>query len=182
MKEKTSLFELKIIEGKISNSLAIDKYYIKNNIILNYSYEFNQNPSEESYLKNYYNLTDDENIFRISKYLSDLHNLYHDLTLVPVNMAGLVLFKGDKISTHNHVDPYDLETSPDMSCIYTVDCGDNPSYVVFEYDKGRIKNSTHKVLLQKNKYILFNSSINHYYTTNLNEQPLLNLSFKFQIK
>lgn len=182
MKEKTSLFELKIIQGEVSNSLVIDKFYIKNNIIKNYSYEFNQNPHEESYLKNYYNLTDDENIFRISQYLSDLYNLYHNFTLVPVNMAGLILLKGDKINTHNHVDPYNLETSPDMSCIYTVDCGNNPSYVVFEFDKGRIKNSQYKVLLEKNKYILFNSSINHYYTTNLNEQPLLNLCFKYQIK
>ena len=182
MKDKVTLTEQYVIVGEVSKSLQIDLNYIKNNIVKNYSFDECQNPSDFSYRKDYYNLSDDVNITWLTDYIRDHYNLEHKKTPIIMERAGLFLPQGKSINYHNHIDSYDLIGSPYMSCIYTVDCGEEPSYVIFEYSQGRLQDKKYKIKLKKNQYVLFSSELRHEITENKNKKPMINLSLKFEFK
>jgi hypothetical protein len=110
--------------------------------------------------------------------------LEHGQTLVPTSVdsiRGIIQQTGENVNTHHNVKDTLLEQSPEVDCLYTVSTGKEPSYIVFEYDNGRIKHRRWKVPLVKNQFILFSSHLNRYITKNENKDFLINLSLHFQL-
>ena len=85
------------------------------------------------------------------------------------------------VDDDHHIDEFDLWNSPDISCIYTLSNNEIPSDLIFEYDKGREKHARYRIPLFHNRFVLFNSELNHYLTPNKNDEPIVNLSFQFQL-
>jgi hypothetical protein len=49
---------------------------------------------------------------------------------------------------------------PDISCIYTLEAGKEPSeIVIFEYVKGREKHARYRIPMLENRFIIFNSDL-----------------------
>ena len=110
----------------------------------------------------------------------------HGRTLVPptkadLNVRAIVQQSGENINYHNHINPWDLENSPDISCLYCVSETPEPCHVVFKYDDGRNKHRLWKRELKYNNFILFNSDMEHYIETNKNSGFIVNLSTHYQL-
>ena len=95
-----------------------------------------------------------------------------------------------KYDYHQHIqwiqdyirDHYKVEHgSPDISALICLEPRDISSEIIFEYEVGRSKKRRWSIPMQKNKIILFSSDITHRLTENKNKDPILNLSFQFQL-
>jgi hypothetical protein len=107
--------------------------------------------------------------------------MQYDCKLVPIGHAGIVVEKNQSINSHHHMDDYDIENTPDVSAIVVCKTGKEKSYVEFEYEHGRKRHHKHLVELEPKKVIVFNSELRHSFLTNINHEPILNISFKFQL-
>ena len=56
-----------------------------------------------------------------------------------MGVAGIVQTENEKINTHNHLDPFDLHGSPDVSCLYCISSGEKETSVTSNYNDGRRK-------------------------------------------
>ena len=182
MFDKVSLVEQNILTTKVSKIVPAN--YDKINIIAleNYYYKNFQNNSEWSYLKDYLNLDDDKNVTWFGDFIRDHYRLKFEKTPVLLNKAGIVIPQGHLINYHHHIDEYDLENnSSDISVIVTCKTGDKPSFIEFEYEQGRKRHMKYRKLLKEKEVIIFNSELRHAYSKNLNHEPTIILSFKFQL-
>ena len=98
-----------------------------------------------------------------------------------INQGAIVQRENESIGNHHHIDDWDYNESPDMSALICLELGDISSNVIFEYEAGRSKKRRWSIPLQKNKIILFSSDLTHRITTNMNKDPIINLSFQFQL-
>jgi hypothetical protein len=120
-------------------------------------------------------------------YVRDHYRAEYDRTVVPttgdqsLNVRSLVLQTGETINYHNHVNPWDLENSPEISCLYCVSETPEPSHITFKYDDGRNKHRLWKQEIKYNQFILFSSNIEHCITKNKNSGFLVNLSTHYQL-
>jgi len=179
---KDSLIEQYILTDIISSILPIDLKEIKSNVIKNYAFKNFQNDSDWNYLNQYYNLDDDVNITWIQDYIRDHYRVDYGKTPVILKRAGLIQNYNEAIDFHQHIDEYNMEGSPDISAIVTIDCAEEePSFVEFEYEGGRKRHMKSRVKLENKKIILFNSELRHRFLPNKNKKPLINLSLKFQL-
>lgn len=179
---KNSLIEQSILTDTIPSILPIDFEKIKSNILKNYAYGKNQNDHPWNYLNNYYHLDDDKNITWIVDYIRDHYRLdCKQRTLVFLDKAGIFQKQNEQINYHHHLYDYDLERSPDMSAIVTIDCGETPTILEFEYQGGRKRHAKWRVSLEKKQIVLFNSELRHSFLNNNNKEPTINLSLKFQL-
>ena len=108
----------------------------------------------------------------------------HDLLTqnhVELNIRSIIQQSGETINYHNHINPWDLENSPEISCLYCVSETPEPSHVIFKYDDGRNKHRRWKVPMKKGTFILYSSSLPFSITKNDNKDFLINLSLHFQL-
>jgi hypothetical protein len=98
-----------------------------------------------------------------------------------MNVRSLVQQSGESINYHNHINPWDLENSPEISCLYCVSETVEPTYVIFKYDDGRNKHRLWKQEIKFNQFILFSSELEHTITQNKNSGFLVNLSTHYQL-
>ena len=178
---KDSLIEQSILTDTIPSILPIDFGKLKTNIIKNYAFQNFLNDSDWSYLNQYCNLDDDVNITWIQDYIRDHYKIDYQRTPVFLQRAGIVQNQNEQINYHHHLDDYDLEGSPDISAIITIDCGKEPVFVEFEYEGGRKRHMKRRIRLEKKKIILFNSELRHSFLKNINKEPTVNISLKFQL-
>src|SRR6056300_1322783 len=122
--------------------------------MLNYWGDHRQTNNENSFLYDYYNLTQDKNITWILDYVKDKHDLESKRNLINPQSRLLIQGKDESINYHNHIDEYDLINSPSISGIYTISCG-------------------------KNQLIVFNSELFHCFTKNENKKHVINICFTF---
>jgi len=181
MFSKVSLIEQANFIDKVPSVLPIDFDKLKNNIIKNYGFRNVQNESDWSYLNQYYNLDDDINITWLHDYIRDHYRLKTGKNPVFLQRAGLLQNYQEEINFHHHLDDYDLEGSPDISAIITINCGKEPTFVEFEYEGGRKRHMKHRIEFENKQIIIFNSELRHRFSKNINKEPLINLSFKFQL-
>jgi len=184
MLEKVLLTEQSIVYGEIESILTekIDFEKIKKNIIDNQ--ESNNFLSKDFFsdFKNYIKIDDDKNITWIHDYIRDHYRLQYKKLPVWLDKSGLIQKKNELINCHDHIDPFDLLKSPDLSCLYTLQTGKKNSYIVFVTKEGREKNLRWRVPVLKNRFYLFNSGLKHYFTPHDNEESNIFLSFKFNLE
>jgi hypothetical protein len=182
--EKHRLTESFIITGKIDKVSSVDTRLIKNHILSNFSLDSRYDDGQYWYMKDYVEIPYHQHIQWTQDYLRDHYRLEHDQTLVPTpieSIRGIIQQTGENVNTHNNVKDTLLEQSPEVDCLYTVQSGKQPSYIIFEYDDGRSKHRRWKVPLLQDQFILFSSHLNHYITKNENKDFLINLSLHFQL-
>ena len=80
-----------------------------------------------------------------------------------------------------HIDEWDLEGSPEISVLWCLEDRDEKSNIIFEYEFGRNKKLRYKVELTKDNLIIFPSYMRHKITKNRNKEPIVALSFQFQL-
>ena len=182
--EKHKLTESFSITGKIDEVSSVDTRLIKNHILSNFSLDSRYNDGQYWYMNNYVKIPYHQHIQWTQDWLRDHYRLEHGQTLVPTpieSIRGIVQQTGENVNTHHNVKDTLLEDSPEVDCLYTVATGKKPSYIVFEYENGRIKHRRWKVPLVQDQFILFSSHLNRYITKNENKDFLINLSLHFQL-
>tara|TARA_B100000287_G_C20245975_1_gene628061 strand:+ start:92 stop:640 length:549 start_codon:yes stop_codon:yes gene_type:complete len=181
MFNKKVLVDQSIYTTTIPKVLPINFDKLNINILENYYYKNKLNLNQFSYLKDYYRLEFDQQIRWLSDFIKDHYGMYYEKRVVPVAHAGIVVEKNQSINSHHHIDEYDLDNSPDLSSIIVCKTGNEKSYVEFEYEYGRKRHHKHLVKLEPKKVIVFNSELRHSFLTNINHEPILCISLKFQL-
>jgi len=181
MTDKVVLTEQSIIIGSIPKLLKFDKDSIKINLLKNYSNNNYQSFDEFNYHKDYLTIDYHQHITWISDFIADNYTLNYKKSLVQNSLSGIVLFPGQSINYHHHVDDYDIHHSNDITCVYNLEAQKDSSSIVFEYQQGRKRHAKYKQPLETNKYIIFNSELNHSYTINKSDKPIFAICWNFQI-
>ena len=181
MFKKKTLVDQSIYTTTIPKVLPINFDKLNINILENYYYKNKLNPHQFSYLKDYYRLEFDQQVRWLSDFIVDHYGVHYNCKVVPLAHSGIVVEKNQSINSHNHIDDYDLNNSPDISAIVVCKTGKEKSYVEFEYEHGRKRHHKHLVELEPKKVIVFNSELRHSFLSNINHEPILNISFKFQL-
>lgn len=179
--KKEVLAELFVIEHQVSKYLKSNNDKIIKNVIENYF--INNRSSKNFYDKeyDYYQIQDDQTLFWLKDYIVDHYHFLTKEDLFKTEISALLQKTDQSISLHNHLNLNNLKDSPEVSVIYCLqEGGEHETNVVFEYDKDSEKSLKRWVPLKKGKLIIFNSCLNHRITTNLNDDPVVNLSLKFK--
>jgi hypothetical protein len=164
-----------------------EKCLISDKHLINHANNCNKSLSDNifDYQKDYYKLIDDKQVFWLIEYIRDVFNLYNDLPLIFLKSGVIKLQPNQTLSSHNHLDEYDINNSPDITCLYVVKSkkkDDNNffknSYVMIEYEDHRWKQKKYEIAVEPRKFILFNSSLNHS-IVNRDDEIIL-FSFQFQ--
>jgi len=181
MFKKKTLVDQSIYTTTIPKVLPINFDKLNINILENYYYKNKLNPHQFSYLKDYYRLEFDQQVRWLSDFIVDHYGVHYNCKVVPLAHSGIVVEKNQSINSHIHIDDYDLNNSPDISAIIVCKTGKEKSYVEFEYEQGRKRHHKHLVELEPKKVIVFNSELRHSFLTNINHEPILSISLKFQL-
>jgi len=181
MQKKKILTEQSIITGFIPKILKFNKEAIKLNLLKNYSNNNYKSFDDFNYHRDYLNIDFQQHLTWIHDFIKDDYNLNYSSCLVQNSLSGIVLFPGQSIDFHHHIDDYDIHNSNDFTCIYTLEAFENSSHIMFEYEQGRKRHARWKETLETNKYVLFNSELKHSYTINKSDKPLFAVCWTFQI-
>lgn len=157
----------------------IDFEIIKFNALKNYWGDFRITNNKNDYRYNYFNISDDKNIFWLRDYIKDKWYLTTEKNAISIKMSFIIQDYNQSINSHHHILPNDLQNSPTISCIYTLDCGKNPVDLVIEDSFQRFQTNKIRIPMKKNNLVFFNSDLNHCFELNNNKEPLINLSFSF---
>lgn len=182
--KKQLLTEQFVITGELPKESHVDTRLIKNHILSNFSLANKINDDQFWYLHDYIKVPYHQHIQWVYDYIRDHYRIEHGRTLVQIPkdpIKALVQQTGENINTHCQINDWNLEGSPEVSCLYCVSIGKKPVYVIFEYDDGRNKHRLWKMPLKQDQFILFSSSLRHYITKNDNTDFLINLSYEFQL-
>jgi len=167
----------------VSKNLLIDNKKITNHIKKAKKKEERIRPEVWYSDNNYFKLDIHQHITWLNDYIKDTYSteIKEDLSLSPIHFSGIHLEKNESIGSHNHIDEWDYEHSPDISVIYCTDTGKDVCDIIFEHEYGRHKKRRWAVLLEKGKCVIFPSYINFFITQNINEKPFAGLSFRYQL-
>jgi len=182
--EKFRFTEAFFIKGKIDDVSHVDTKLIKNHILSNFTLANRMKNDQYWYLKEYVRVPYHQHIQWVQDFLRDHYRLEHGRTLVLLpkdGIRGIVQQTGESVITHNNIQDWHLESSPDVSCLFCVSDNEKKSDIIFEYDDGRNRHRRWKVPIEKDTFILFSSSLNHYITKNEDKDFLINLSLQFQL-
>ena len=185
--QKKILSEQFILTGTVSSVSHINPKLIQNHCLSNFSLDNKIKSDQFWHLEDYNTIPYHQHIQWFQDYVRDHYKAEYGRTVVPttgdqsLNVRSLVLQTGETINYHNHVNPWDLENSPEISCLYCVSETPEPSHIIFKYDDGRNKHRLWKETIQYNKFILFSSNIEHYITKNKNSGFIVNLSTHYQL-
>jgi hypothetical protein len=182
--EKFRFTEAFFIKGKIDDVSHVNTSLIKNHILANFTLANRMKNDQYWYLKEYVKVPYHQHIQWVQDFLRDHYRLEHGRTLVLCakdGIRGIVQQTGEATITHNHIQDWHLADSPDVSCLYCVSNNEKKSDIIFEYDDGRNRHRRWRVPLEKDTFILFSSSLNHYITKNEDKDFLVNLSLQFQL-
>jgi len=182
--EKFRFTEAFFIKGKIDDVSQVDTKLIKNHILSNFTLANRMKNDQYWYLKEYVRVPYHQHIQWVQDFLRDHYRLEHGRTLVLLpkdGIRGIVQQTGESVITHNNIQDWHLESSPDVSCLFCVSDNEKKSDIIFEYDDGRNRHRRWKVSIEKDTFILFSSSLNHYITKNEDKDFLVNLSLQFQL-
>ena len=179
---KEVLSEEFISVHKVSKNLLIDNKKITSLIKKKKKINDRMRPEVWYSDANYFKLELHQQTTWLSDYIRDTFGTeIKKQYLSLVKMSGIYLEKNESIGSHNHIDEWDYENSPDISVVYCVDTGKEKSDIIFEYEYGRHKKRRWAVFLEKGQCVIFPSYINHFITQNINNKPFVGLSYRYQL-
>lgn len=181
MKNKVVLTEQSIIAGTVPKILKFNKESLKLNLLNSYSNNNYKSFDEFNYNKDYLNLDLHQHFTWLHDFIKDDYNLNYGRILIQNSFSGILLFPGQSVDYHHHMDDYDIHKSNDITCIYILDAEKQSSSLFLEYEQGRKRHAKWKEPLTTNKYILFNSELRHSYSKNLSNKPVFIICWTFQI-
>ena len=88
----------------------------------------------------------------------------------------------ESTNTHNHVNPYSLNTSPNISGVYYINVPENCGKLVFEYPVNQYQTKRYYINPFVGRYVLFPSTLNHFVTKNKSTEKRISISFNFKTK
>lgn len=180
---ETNLVKTSIYTDRIPKDiLEIDYSLIKKKSMDSFNKNLKLNQSDWVYLYNYYHYDHDINITKLNDYITSHMKLLLDKkSLILLRGSTIIQDKGKTIESHQHIDDYNIDHSPDYSVIFVVDHGQKANYVEFEFEGGRQRHMKRRIFLQKSNILLFNSELKHSFSINENEEKNIFLSLKYQI-
>ena len=181
MFDKRILTEEFIIYDHLPSILKIDRDLLLQDFLLNFYAQKRINDDPFYYDYYYTKVNDNKNITWIQDYIRDHYRTEYNKTPVLTQTAALVQAKGDRIGNHHHIDEWNYEGSPDISALYCVEARKKPSDILFEYERGRDRKRRWRIPMETGKVVIFSSSLVHSITKNENKDPIVNLSFQFQL-
>jgi hypothetical protein len=182
--KKHKLCELFFVIGQIPKQSSINSEDIKNHILKNINKDNKFNSDNYLSLHDYYNIPFEKNIGWINDYIIDHYFAEFDASIYTNEvdtLRALIQQKNQSVLCHNNILAYHLKETPDLDCIYTIDIGEKPSYLILKYSNGRNKELYEKIPLRKNQFIIIPSFIDRYITQNENEAELINLTMHYKM-
>tara|TARA_R100001509_G_scaffold116894_1_gene71661 strand:+ start:252 stop:818 length:567 start_codon:yes stop_codon:yes gene_type:complete len=186
--QKKILSETSIITGTVSDKSLLKHQMVKNHVMNNFSLENKIKDDQYWHLKDYITLPYHQHLQWFEDYIRDIYKLEHDRTLVKIPSSKLgnraiVQQTGEQINFHNHIQQWDLEGSPEISCLWCISetNEENPVHVIFKYDDGRNKDQLWKIPLEYNKFILYSSHLEHSIEMNHTRDFIINVSTHYHL-
>ena len=178
---KKVLSEQFVITHKVADILKFDRKKIVSDCVKNHF--FNKRVEKEEWYEqfNYCKTDDVQSLSWMHDYIRDHYKVEFNHTPIIVKIHGIVLEKNASLGAHHHIDDWDLEGSPEISVLWCLEDRVEKSKVIFEYEFGRNKKLRYSLPLEKDKLIIFPSYIRHKITKNRNKDPIVALSFQFQL-
>ena len=179
--QKKVLSEQFVITHKVSNLLKLDKNLIIRNCIKNHFLD-NRVSNEEWYDDNNYCIIDDhKHLAWMHDYIRDHYRAEYDSVPILVKRHGLVIENNNTIGSHHHIDDWNYDGSPEISVLWCITNRKLKNEIIFEYEFGRNKKRRWKQTIEEDELIIFPSYLRHRITKNLNQDPIVALSFQFQL-
>ena len=183
--QKNILSEQFCLKFKLPRSSKVDLGLIENFVLSYYKEENRIRDPRYWYRADYHKLNYNQHTHWINDYICEAYNVKYYRKPVLTNRHGgisaIVQQTGELINTHNHIDVWDLNHSPDLSVLFTVSKMTEPVFVVFEYNDGRHKYNRLKIPLEQGYGIIFSSSLDHHITKNTNKDLLINLNMNYEL-
>ena len=183
--EKLILSEQFCLKFKLPNASKVNLDVIENFVLSFYKEENRVRDPRYWYRADYHKLNYHQHTHWISDFINEAFKLKYNrkpiLTQRHGGISAIIQQTGEQINSHNHVDEWDLNHSPDISALFTVSKLTEPVFLVFEYDNGRHKYNRFKVPLEQGYGIIFSSSLNHHITKNNNKDLLINLNMNYEL-
>ena len=181
MFEKNILNEQFLIIDFVPEILKINYNEIIQQVLLKYYQKERLDDDKVYYGYNYTKYDYHQHIQWIQDYIRDHYKVEHVKTPILIKQGAIIQAHNQSIGNHHHIDEWNYNESPDISALICLEPRDISSEIIFEYEVGRSKKRRWSIPMQKNKIILFSSDITHRLTENKNKDPILNLSFQFQL-
>lgn len=183
--EKLILSEQFCLKFKLPNASKVNLDVIENFVLSFYKEENRVRDPRYWYRADYHKLNYHQHTHWISDFITEAFSIKYNrkpiLTQRHGGISAIIQQTGEQINSHNHVDEWDLNHSPDISALFTVSKLTEPVFLVFEYDNGRHKYNRFKVPLEQGYGIIFSSSLNHHITKNNNKDLLINLNMNYEL-
>lgn len=183
--EKLILSEQFCLKFKLPNASKVNLDVIENFVLSFYKEENRVRDPRYWYRADYHKLNYHQHTHWISDFITESFSIQYNrkpiLTQRHGGISAIIQQTGEQINSHNHVDEWDLNHSPDISALFTVSKLTEPVFLVFEYDNGRHKYNRFKVPLEQGYGIIFSSSLNHHITKNNNKDLLINLNMNYEL-
>lgn len=157
MIKKDILSEISIYYGevKMPKGFEIEEDELVKNITLSSYYENIEYP---------FSITWD----KLKTYITDFIKVEHNLSLIPKKSFGNFYEKNEISTPKLEIDPVDLKNSPDFVLLYGVEVDSKTCEIVIHYDDNRRKGRSRNIILEKNMFVLFPSSLLYYVKNNKN--------------
>jgi len=118
----------------------------------------------------------------IMEYIRD-HYRKHSFNKLTLECYDSFLNRDKKYEStykRNHIDPYNLQASPEMTVIYILQ-GDGGELTI-EWDNGKHKDNFWKFPIREKQFFIFNSDIDYYFTKNTEEEDRIYITYNCQLK
>tara|TARA_R100001530_G_scaffold135319_1_gene112236 strand:+ start:732 stop:1289 length:558 start_codon:yes stop_codon:yes gene_type:complete len=172
MKKKV-LSEIAMIYGDVDcpPGFEIDRDNIKSGILHNAFMEkdkrVSKNPQDISY--NDYFVDYSPPLGHLQTYLREFFVLRYKQNLINKACFANVLFPGNSTISRKSIDPLNLKTSADYTCLYGIDIQPDSCTAVMEYDDNRRANRSWHIPLENNKFLIFPSTQRYFVTPNTSQ-------------
>ena len=178
---KTVLSEQTIITHKVADIFKFDRDLITQNCVTNHFLD-NKVSDEEWYDdNNYCVVSDHQHLAWMHDYIRDHYRGEYGHTPILIKRHGLVIEHNANIGSHHHIDDWNYEGSPEISVLWCLSDRKFKNEIIFEYEFGRNKKRRWKETIEQDKLIIFPSYLRHRITKNINKDPIVALSFQFQL-
>jgi hypothetical protein len=176
---KIKLSENFLAYSFLPNILKINNHQLISQILNNHKEKESEDILDFKY--NYYKILYFTELNFIFEYIQDvvkteMSKSFYQYKTYP---TSIILNKNEYTYKHSTIDWYNLNNSPDFNCIVCLNDLKEKNYLILDFKNGKEINS-YKILLEKNKFIIFNSELPYFITQNKNEETNVNLFFAFQ--
>lgn len=180
------LSEQYVLKEYLPSISKIDIEQLKTHSLKHFNDNFKITNNISTFLHNFYKIEYHQHLVWLSQYIIDLYKSEFNKNLIPLSENAIIcsfLKKGEDLKLHNQIDPWELKTSPDVSCYFCLSeiNKDLQSSIHIEYENNRFKSLYWRTKIEQRNFICLNSNLNHSITTNKSDNVLINLLLRYQI-